>query len=105
MKPLLIAWTGAALLALALPAAAQTGARQPAAQQPCQADPEQQPKTNGEEQQGAGEDSLSGKLAPCGGVLTPPPTGDGEAAKPAPDQGNTPIIKPGEVPPQAPKQE
>jgi len=109
MKPLLIAWTGAALLALALPAAAQTGTPQPDGQQPCQAEPDQkqdqQQKTNGEEQTGAGKDSLTGKLAPCGGVLQPPPTGDSEAAKPAPDEGNTPIIKPGEVPPQPPKQQ
>jgi len=109
MKPLLIAWTGVAVLALALPATAQTETPPPDAQRPCQAEPDrkqdQRQKTNGEDGQDAGKDSLTGTLAPCGGVLEPPPTGDDEATKPVPDEGNTPIIKPGDVPPQTPKQD
>jgi hypothetical protein len=49
------------------------------------------------------DNGLTGKLKPCGGVLQPPPTGDQGMAQPAPEQGNTPVIRPGELPPQ-PKQ-
>lgn len=109
MKPLLIAWTGLAALALSLPATAQTETPPPGARPPCQAEPDrkqdQRRKTDGGNQQDAGKDNLTGALAPCGGVLKPPPTGDSEATKPPPDEGRTPIIKPGELPPQAPKQD
>lgn len=109
MKPLLIVRTGMAMLALALPAAGQTS-KQPGTQQPaspCQATPDQ-PQTkngakNGDNRKAAGKDSLTETLTPCGGVLEPPPTGDEDLTEPAPDQGKTPVIKPGEVPPQPPK--
>ncbi|TGV41581.1 hypothetical protein EN811_26190, partial [bacterium M00.F.Ca.ET.168.01.1.1] len=45
------------------------------------------------------DNGLTGKLKPCGGVLQPPPTGDQGMAQPAPEEGNMPVIKPGEVPP------
>lgn len=97
----------ALLLTLAGPAAAQTdnqaGAQAPAQSGPCQAEPQDQ---NGQQKPPVddaatnGNDSLSAKLDPCGGVLQPPPTGDQGMSTPPPDEGRTPVITPGEVPPQ-----
>ncbi|RVA67085.1 hypothetical protein, partial [Mesorhizobium sp. M7A.F.Ca.CA.001.11.2.1] len=56
------------------------------------------------QQPGQQDGNLTAKLNDCGGVLKPPPTGDQGMAAPAPDEGKTPVIKPGEVPPQPPKQ-
>lgn len=42
----------------------------------------------------------SKKLSDCGSVLKPPAVGDSKMEKPAPDVGNTPIIKPGETQPE-----
>ncbi|TPK13747.1 hypothetical protein FJ872_20190 [Mesorhizobium sp. B2-5-9] len=98
MKSLVIA-SCAAMLALALPAAAQTAQQSPNQQaDKCRAQTDQ----GGKQQPGSGD--LSEKLNDCGGVLKPPPTGDQGMAAPAPDEGKTPVIKPGEVPPQPPKQ-
>lgn len=93
------------LLALTAPASAQNA--EPAKPAPCQAEPQantqqdqdKKPAENGR------DDSTTEKLAPCGGVLKPPPTGDSEMTVPAPDEGKTPVIKPGEVPAQPPKQD
>lgn len=93
------------LLALTAPAAAQNA--EPAKPAPCQAEPQantdqgrdEKPAENGQ------NDSATEKLAPCGGVLKPPQTGDSEMTVPAPDEGKTPVIKPGEVPAQPPKQD
>ena len=50
-----------------------------------------------------GEDlTLTERLAPCNGVLEPPATGDQEMTTPPPDEGETPIIRPGELPEQPP---
>ncbi len=104
MKRLVIS-VGAIML-LALPAAAQTN-NQPTPASPCQAEPDQNsnsgnnPKQAAEQKPPAGD--LTQKLDPCDGVLKPPPTGDSGMTEPAPNQGNTPIIKPGEVPQQSPK--
>ncbi len=51
---------------------------------------------------GAEAQTLSGQLADCGGVLTPPETGTSgiEAPVPAPDPGTTPVIPPDAVPDQ-----
>lgn len=38
--------------------------------------------------------SLSEKLDACNGVLSPPNTGDREMVRPAPDIGETPVIRP-----------
>ncbi len=99
--------TGAAMLFCALPAAAQTNA-QSAPSSPCQAEPDQDSNSgNNADQAGKQKPApgdLTQKLDPCNGVLTPPPTGDSGMTEPAPNQGNTPIIKPGEVQPQPPKQ-
>ncbi|RWM80151.1 MAG: hypothetical protein EOR84_35270 [Mesorhizobium sp.] len=105
MKPsALLPITLLGALALAAPVAAQTDNQDQAPAGHCQAQPQ-----NGEQQQpppannGAG-DSLTEMLDPCNGVLLPPPTGDRGMAAPPPDEGKTPVLKPGEVPPQPPKQ-
>ena len=98
MKPLAIA---SLMLALALPAAAQAGQQQGTNPTPqvdkCRVQPDQ-----GKQQPDSGD--LTEKLNDCGGVLKPPATGDQGMATPAPDEGKTPVIKPGEVPPQPPAQ-
>ncbi|MGX9145605.1 hypothetical protein [Mesorhizobium sp. 128a] len=90
-----------ALLALAGPAAAQdSGEGTPAV--PCQAQPQ-----DGGQQPPPGDDGNGNSttdLGSCGGVLQPPPSGDQGMTQPPPDQGKTPVIKPGEVPVQPPKQ-
>jgi hypothetical protein len=94
-------------LALAGPVAAQADDQMnaPARSERCQAEPQgqnggQKPPVDASNKD---DSSLSGKLDPCDGVLQPPPTGDQGMATPPPDEGNTPVIKPGEVPAQ-PKQ-
>lgn len=93
----------AALLWSAVPASAQTtdpappapsvpdtGAQAiPPSTDPCAAQPE-----------AAAGQTLSGQLADCGGVLTPPDTGMPaiQAPVPDPDPGTTPVIPPGAVP-------
>lgn len=42
------------------------------------------------------DDNPSQKLSDCGGVLKPPSVGDSKMEKPAPQVGNTPVIKPGD---------
>ncbi|WP_434710387.1 hypothetical protein NMA58_12770 [Rhizobium sp. YTUHZ045] len=42
---------------------------------------------------------LSKKLDDCNGELRPPPIGDTEMVEPAPDTGNSRIIRPGDMPP------
>ena len=90
-------------LALAAPVAAQTDNQtNDQAPGPCQAEPQ-----NGKQKPPANDgvnNSLADLLDPCNGVLRPPPTGDRGMAAPPPDQGKTPILKPGEVPAQPPKQ-
>jgi len=90
-----------ALLALAGPAAAQdSGSDAPST--PCQAQPQgkgQQPPPADD-----GSGNSAGNLGSCDGVLRPPPSGDQGMTQPPPDQGKTPVIKPGEVPAQPPKQ-
>ncbi len=48
------------------------------------------------------DESLTDALADCKGVLKPPAVGDGEIAEPPPAVGETPVIRPGDVPPQPP---
>ena len=105
MKPLTIA---SLMLALAVPAAAQTQ-QNPAQQNPAQQNPAQQAdkcriQTDEGSKQQSGGGNLTEKLNDCGGVLKPPATGDQGMAAPAPDEGKTPVIKPGELPAQPPKQ-
>ncbi|BAV46452.1 hypothetical protein MesoLj113a_34570 [Mesorhizobium sp. 113-1-2] len=95
MKPLAIA---SLMLALAGPAAAQTE------QNPAQQVDNCRVETDQGDKQQSGGGNLSEKLNDCGGVLKPPATGDQGMAAPAPDQGKTPVIKPGEVPAQPPRQ-
>ncbi|AGS22543.1 hypothetical protein [Rhizobium etli] len=42
---------------------------------------------------------LSEKLSDCNGELRPPPVGDIEMVEPAPDTGNSRIIRPEDMPP------
>ncbi|WP_137933948.1 hypothetical protein [Mesorhizobium comanense] len=97
MKPLAIA-SYALILSLTGPALAQTGQQQAEPTDKCRVETEQ----SGKQQPGNG--NLSEKLNYCGGVLKPPATGDQGMAAPAPDEGKTPVIKPGQVPAQPPKQ-
>ena len=97
MKPLAIA-SCALVLALAVPAAAQTDQQQNPARQTdkCRV------QTDAGTKQPPAGGNLSDKLNDCGGVLKPPATGDQGMAAPAPDEGKTPVIKPGQVPAQPP---
>jgi hypothetical protein len=67
----------------------------------CQAEPRDKPPAKREDQTG----SVTKKLGKCGGVLQPPDVNDPGLVKPAPDTGEMPVIKPHQVPQQAPKQE
>ncbi|MES0032872.1 MULTISPECIES: hypothetical protein [unclassified Mesorhizobium] len=98
MRPLIFLPYMLGALLLAVPAAAQPGEQ--AQSDRCKVE---LPDKNSEQQKPAGN-NLSDTLEPCGGVLKPPPTGDQGMAAPPPDEGRTPVIKPGEVPPQPPKQ-
>ena len=99
MKPLVIA---SLMLALAAPAAAQMDQQQGTDNPAPQADKCRMQPDQGKQQPESG--NLTEKLNDCGGVLKPPATGDQGMATPAPDEGKTPVIKPGEVPPQPPAQ-
>jgi hypothetical protein len=92
---------GFAIVALsALPAAAQTaGQTKDPLMQNCQAKPDANDQQQKQKQQ-ADADELSKQLGNCGGVLTPPPTGDQNATTPPSTGSDMPVIKPGEVPPQ-----
>ncbi|OQP84165.1 hypothetical protein BTR14_20380 [Rhizobium rhizosphaerae] len=48
-----------------------------------------------------GSASLTERLDNCNGVLAPPATGDGDMVSPPPQQGTTPVIKPGDGAPKA----
>ena len=66
----------------------------------CQAEPRNKPPGKADDQTG----SATKKLDRCGGVLRPPDVNDPGLVKPAPDTGNMPVIKPNQMPGQAPKQ-
>ena len=93
----------AVVLASALPAAAQTGnqPKDPKIEN-CEVKPDAGGKQNGQQPK-TQSDNLSASLAPCGGVLRPPPTGDQNAAVPPATGSDMPVIKPGQVPPQTSK--
>ncbi|MGX7873699.1 hypothetical protein ACVDG5_013875 [Mesorhizobium sp. ORM6] len=101
MKRLAIA---SLMLVLAVPAVAQTDQQQNTGNQARQQADKCRVKTDQGGKQPLGGGNLSEKLNDCGGVLKPPAIGDQGMAAPAPDVGKTPIIKPGEVPAQPPKQ-
>lgn len=58
-------------------------------------------QTDGKQVQGEqappARNNPSRKLSDCGGVLKPPTVGDSKMEKPAPQVGNTPVIKPGDT--------
>lgn len=72
-------------------------AQDSSSQENCQAAPDRNPSDKDK----AG---TTKKLDKCGGVLRPPDVGDPDLVKPAPDTGEMPVIKPDQVPDQAPKQ-
>ncbi|MER9439946.1 hypothetical protein NKI79_00830 [Mesorhizobium sp. M0340] len=98
MRPLIFLPYMLGAMVLAAPAAAQPGEQ--AQSDRCKVEPQDQ---KNQQQKPAGS-NLSDTLEPCGGVLKPPPTGDQGMATPPPNEGKTPVLKPGEVPPQPPKQ-
>lgn len=57
--------------------------------------------TDGKQAQGeqapSGTNNPSRKLSDCDGVLKPPAVGDSKMEKPAPQVGNTLVIKPGDT--------
>ncbi len=78
---------------VAMPALAQESAPLLDTPQECRAAP------------GESSDGLSPsdqQLEECQGVMTPPPTGDGDIAEPPPEGGKTPVITPPEMPEQQP---
>lgn len=90
------------MLAFAAPAAAQIDQQQNPDSQALKAD-----KCRAQTQQGGKQPpggNLTDKMVDCGGVLKPPATGDREMTAPAPDEGKTPVINPGDVPAQPPAQ-
>ncbi len=101
MKPIAILLIVAGL-GLAGKATAQTGSDQDTKKpvENCQVQPDE--KTQRPAQPGT-NDSLSETLNPCNGVLKPPETGDKGVAAPPSDAGETPVIRPGEIPRQPSK--
>ena len=94
----------AMLLALAGPAVAQDSDQNAT---PCQVQPQdgsQKPPAADGGSVNSDSGDLTATLGSCGGVLQPPPSGDQGMTQPPPDEGKTPVIKPGEVPMQPPKQ-
>ncbi|RWN06362.1 hypothetical protein [Mesorhizobium sp.] len=93
-------------------AAAQTQLENPQIED-CQVKPDasatpnqtgEQPKAQAPKAQANDQSNkLTASLAPCDGVLKPPPTGDKNATAPPADTSQMPVIKPGEVPPQPSK--
>ena len=76
------------------------GAHAHSPQENCQARPD-----NGKQgEKGDRTGSVTKKLGKCGGVLQPPEINDPGLVKPAPDAGAMPVIKPGQLPQQAPRQ-
>ncbi len=91
----------AALIA-ASQAHAQTDAPAPTPTYKCRAAPDANDGAAGGEKSAPAGDSLTDTLADCGGVLKPPATGDSDISEPAPAQGETPVIKPDDLPVQQP---
>lgn len=69
----------------------------------CVAPPVQQ--TPGQSGSRATDPNTTGStdLSNCNGVIAPPATNDKGMVQPAPKAGNTPILRPGDIPQQAPK--
>lgn len=84
-----------ALQAPLAPAAAQDATQEEDCVVAPGATPPKQPETDSSEPQ-----TFSQTLTECGGVLNPAPVGDHQLVEPAPEAGTTPVIDPGNVPPQ-----
>lgn len=89
------------LMVLAAPAAAQIAAEPaPSANEDCRLPP---PGEDGAAGRAAPDgESLSEMLDPCAGVLRPPPVGDADMVAPPPATGETPVIRPEDLPTQPP---
>ncbi|WP_234905864.1 hypothetical protein [Affinirhizobium pseudoryzae] len=66
----------------------------------CVARPDQDPQAQQRDVPGG----TTQKLANCDSVLKPPAVGDPEMVEPAPSVGDTPVIKPGDLPPEQSEQ-
>ena len=95
----------AVVSALAIAPASAAGPTNPSGGEQAQ---DQSPQGNCQARPGSKKDDRTGsaakKLDKCGGVLQPPEINDPGLVKPAPDAGAMPVIKPGQMPEQAPKQ-
>lgn len=91
-----------ALLCLGAPAFGQANDQDGrAAEEKCRAAPDDENRNADRDRgPGAGSQSLSEMLDDCRGVLVPPRTGDSDIAKPPPDIGETPVIRPDDLPKQ-----
>ncbi|MBY5444885.1 hypothetical protein HFO93_15620 [Rhizobium leguminosarum] len=78
----------------------QTKEQPSAGSERCTASPADQNNQSAAEDAGkaAKDGSLSQKMDDCNGVLKPPPTGDSDFSKPAPEEGKTPVIRPDDLP-------
>jgi hypothetical protein len=85
----------AAIVVMPVQAQDTTQARQPSGDK-CVARPDQDPQVQRPDVQGG----TTQKLAECNSVLKPPAVGDPEMVEPAPSVGETPVIKPRELPPE-----
>ncbi|WP_144858968.1 hypothetical protein [Mesorhizobium sp. J18] len=86
----------AALLGCGLAVQAQDQ-EDPSADEECVVPPDNS-QANGESGLDRSSENRAERLADCGGVLKPPPTGDPEFVEPAPDEGKTPVIPPRALP-------
>lgn len=81
-----------AILGLGLSLSLQSPAMAQQQKETCKVSPDKS------DQKPMNDDSESGKLDDCNGVLHPPKVGDPEMVQPAPDVGKMPVIPPKAVP-------
>lgn len=90
-----------ALSILTVPASGQQGENeQPPVDDRCGVVPDDENSPDAQRQTNGAEKSLSEVLEDCNGVLDPPPVGDSEIVEPPPDTGETPVIRPDDLPAQ-----
>lgn len=89
-----------ALSILAVPASGQPGEKeQPPVDDRCGVVPGDENRSPDAERETDGaEKSLSEVLEDCNGILDPPPVGDSEIVEPPPETGETPVIRPDDLP-------
>lgn len=76
------------------------GEERPILQDRCRADPDEGDRTRPDAGRNTddADRSLSELLEDCGGVLDPPATGGRDMVEPPPDTGETPVIRPRDLP-------